>query len=157
VLNRGIGADVIGNGLPENDNRGILRRMDESIFHCAATDVFLLIGINDLGSGSTPQVMERGYREILQRVRLKAPDLRIHVQSVLPTRDKYAKHNANVNDFNARLQKLAAEFGYDYIDLHSLMKDDKGELKAAFTGDGLHLNAEGYKVWQAEVERVMGW
>src|SRR5262245_44057672 len=54
VLNRGIGADVIGNALPEDDHRGILRRMNESIFDCAPTDVFLLIGINDLGSGRTP-------------------------------------------------------------------------------------------------------
>src|SRR5262245_31378024 len=35
VLNRGIGADVIGNALPEDDRRGILRRMNESIFDCA--------------------------------------------------------------------------------------------------------------------------
>jgi lysophospholipase L1-like esterase len=157
VLNRGIGADVIGNDLPDDDRRGILRRMDASVFDCAATDIFLLIGINDLGAGRTPDVMEKGYREILQQVRLKVPDLRVHVQSVLPTRDKYAKHNKNVNDFNGRLQQLAKEFGYDYIDLHSLMKDDKGELKAEITNDGLHLNADGYKVWQAEVDRVMGW
>jgi hypothetical protein len=44
VLNRGIGADVIGNALPDDDPRGVLRRLDESVFDCAATDVFLLIG-----------------------------------------------------------------------------------------------------------------
>jgi len=51
VLNRGIGGDVIGNALPQDDLRGVLRRMDESVFDCAATDVFLMIGINDLNSG----------------------------------------------------------------------------------------------------------
>ena len=60
-------------------------------------------------------------------------------------------------DFNQRLQKLAKEFDYDYIDLHSQMKDDKGELKQEFTADGLHLNAEGYKVWKAQIDRTMGW
>src|SRR5262245_11580364 len=48
ILNRGIGADVIGNALPPDDKRGVLKRLDESIFNCAARDVFLLIGINDL-------------------------------------------------------------------------------------------------------------
>ena len=43
VLNRGIGGDVIGNALPADDKRGILARLDESVFNCAATDVFLLI------------------------------------------------------------------------------------------------------------------
>jgi lysophospholipase L1-like esterase len=157
VLNRGIGADVIGNALPEDDRRGILRRMDESVFGCAPTDVFLLIGINDLGSGRTPDVMEAGYREILEQVKKKVPAVRVHLQSVLPTRDRYAKHNSNINDFNTRLQKLAKEFGYDYIDLHAQMADDKGELKAELTGDGLHLKPKAYKIWKAEVERVMGW
>lgn len=157
VLNRGIGADVIGNALPADDNRGVLKRMSESVFDCAATDVFLLIGINDLGSGRMPEVMEAGYREILEQVKTKAPAVRVHVQSVLPTRGNFAKHNANVLDFNGRLQKLAKEFGYDYVDLHKLMADEKGELKAEFTADGLHLKPEAYRVWKAEVERVMGW
>jgi len=61
-------------------------------------------------SGRTPEVMEQGYREILQQVKSQAPRVRVHVESLLPCRDKYAKHNANVNDFNARLKKLAAEF-----------------------------------------------
>ncbi|HEY1066842.1 MAG TPA: GDSL-type esterase/lipase family protein [Pirellulales bacterium] len=157
VLNRGIGADVIGNDLPADDNRGVLKRLDESVFNCAATDVFLMIGINDLGSGRTPETMEKGYRDVLQRIKTETPRVRVHVQSVLPTRDKYAKHNANVVDFNERLQKLAEEFGYDYLDVHALMVDDKGELKADYTGDGLHLNEMAYKAWLAEIERVMKW
>jgi lysophospholipase L1-like esterase len=79
------------------------------------------------------------------------------VQAVLPTRGNHAKHNANVLDFNGRLQKLAKEFDYDYLDLHSLMADDRGELKAEFTNDGLHLNEAAYKVWLGEVERAMKW
>lgn len=157
VLNRGIGADVIGNDLPETDNRGVLKRLNESVYHCSPTDVFLLIGVNDLGSGRTPEVMEKGYRDILAQIKKETPRVRVHVQSVLPTRDKYAKHNANVVDFNGRIKKLAEEFGYDYIDLHALMIDDKGELKADFTNDGLHLNEAAYKIWLAEVERVMKW
>jgi lysophospholipase L1-like esterase len=157
VLNRGIGADVIGNALPEDDPRGVLKRLDESVFDCAATDVFLLIGINDLGSGRTPEVMEQGYREILQQIKTEAPAVRVHVQSVLPTRDRHAKHNEPVLDFNRRIQKLAEEFEYDYVDLHSLMADGSGELKSELTGDGLHLTDPAYKTWAGEVERVMGW
>ncbi len=157
VLNRGIGADVIGNEMPTNDNRGVLKRLNESVFDCAATDVFLLIGINDLGSGRKVEVMEQGYREILKRIREKAPAVRVHVQSVLPTRGNYTKHNAPVLDFNARIRKLATEFGCDFIDLHKLMKDEQGELKAEFTRDGLHLNDAAYLIWRAEVLKAMKW
>lgn len=157
VLNRGIGADVIGNDLPETDNRGVLKRLNESVYDCSATDVFLLIGVNDFGSGRTPEVMEEGYRDILAQIKKEAPRVRVHVQSVLPTRDKYAKHNANIVDFNGRIKKLAEANGCDYIDLHALMIDDKAELKAEYTNDGLHLNEAAYRVWLGEVERVMKW
>src|SRR4051812_22000853 len=100
VLNRGIGADVIGNDMPTNDFRGVLQRLDNSVFDCAASDVFILIGINDLGSGRKLDGMEAGYRDLLKRLRMKRPDLRIHVQAVLPTRDRFEKHNAPVRDFN---------------------------------------------------------
>lgn len=157
ILNRGIGADVIGNKLPQSDKRGILRRMDESVFDCNPSDVFLLIGINDLGMGHKPDVIEAGDREILERIKKKAPNVHVHIQSLLPTRGNYAKHNANVIDVNKRLQKLAKEFGYDYIDLHSKMTDDNGELKKDFTNDGLHLKPDAYKVWKAEINRKMNW
>ena len=157
VINRGIGADVIGNALPESDNRGLLRRLPESVFDCNPDDVFILIGINDLGSGHTPEMIEVGYRELLERIKQKEPKVRVHVQSVLPCRDRFAKHNANVLDVNRRLQKLAKESGTDYIDLHSKMTDDKGELKKDFTRDGLHLLAPGYVVWKTEIDRTMGW
>ena len=157
VLNRGIGADVIGNALSADDKRGVLKRLDESFFDCSARDAFLLIGINDLGDNHTPEVMEVGYREILERVKKNAPLLRVHVQSLLPTRGNHAKHNANVNDFNKRLQKLAKEFDYDFIDIHSPMADDKGELKKELTVDGLHINAEGYKIWKAVIDKKLGW
>jgi lysophospholipase L1-like esterase len=157
VINRGIGADVIGNGLKPDDKRGVLKRIDESFFNLPATDAFLLIGINDLGDNHTPEQLEAGYREILEQVKKGAPRLKVHVQSLLPTRGNFAKHNANVNDFNERLQKLAKEFGYDYIDLHSKMVDDKGELKQELTADGLHINADGYKIWKAEIESTLHW
>ncbi len=157
ILNRGIGSDVIGNALAPGDNRGVLKRLDESFFDCGARDAFLLIGINDLGDGHSPATIEAGYREILERVKQHSPALRVHIQSVLPARGRFAKFNANVLDVNQRLQKLAAEFGYDYLDLHTLMKDDQGELKAELTTDGLHLSPAGHKIWQVAISKTLGW
>jgi lysophospholipase L1-like esterase len=157
VLNRGIGGDVIGNDLPKDDPRGLLGRLDSSIFDCAATDVFLMIGINDLNSGHSVDVMETGYRELLRRIKKETPRVRVHVESLLPTRGGFAARNAPVREFNARLPRLAAEYGYDYVDLHPLFTDAQGELKAELTADGLHVNPAGYEIWRREVLRVMGW
>ncbi len=157
ILNRGIGADVIGNAMPPDDPRGVLQRLDESVFDCAATDVFILIGINDLNTGRTVDSMEVGYRELLKRLRERQPALRIHVQSLLPTRGAHAKQNAPVLDFNQKLKKLAEEFKCNWIDLHALMRDDKGELKADFTNDGLHLTEPAYRTWRTEILKALKW
>ena len=157
ILNRGIGADVIGNAMSADDPRGVLQRLDESVFDCAATDVFILIGINDLNTGRNVDTMEAGYRELLKRLRERLPALGIHVQSVLPTRGQHAKQNAPVAAFNERLKKLAEEFKCDWIDLHALMRDDKGELKAEFTNDGLHLTESAYRIWRGEVLKALKW
>jgi hexosaminidase len=157
VINRGIGGDVIGNGLPDDDPRGVLRRLDSSLFDCAATDVFLMIGINDLNSGHDVDRMAEGYREILEEIKERAPAVKVHVQSLLPTGGQFAGRNEGVRQFNQRLKALAEEFRVHYIDLHSKFAGANGELKAEFTGDGLHLTEPGYREWLKVVEEVMGW
>lgn len=157
VLNRGIGGDVVGNHLPANDKRGLLKRLDESIFGSSPTDVFLLIGVNDLGQGHTPEVIEAGYRTMLARIRERLPQVKLHLQSVLPTRGNFAKHNPNILDLNRRIKSLASEFKADFIDLHSLFADEKGELKQELTNDGLHLLPEAYHLWASLLEGKLGW
>jgi lysophospholipase L1-like esterase len=157
ILNRGIGADVIGNGLPSDDRRGVLRRLDASVFHCAATDVFLMIGVNDINADRSVDTMEEGYREILRQIRDRAPAVRVHVESLLPTRGVFAKNNAPIKEFNRRLKRMAEEFGYKYLDLHPLFVDEQGELKAAFTADGVHLTEPAYEIWRAEIEKALSW
>ena len=157
VLNRGIGADVIGNAMPADDPRGVLQRLDDSVFDCAASDVFILIGINDLNSGRTVESMVEGYRELLTRIRKNAPLVHVHVQSVLPTRGDHDKQNAAVLRFNEQLKQLAGEFECNYLDLHSLMRDSEGRLKAEFTEDGLHINDAAYAVWKAKILKILQW
>ena len=157
VVNRGINSDVIGNGLAPGDNRGLLQRLDCSVFPCQAADVFVLIGINDLGDGHDLDLMEQGYRELLNRLHIAAPGARLHVESLLPTRGPFTRHNANILAFNARLRHLAADYHADYLDLHALLRNDHGELKAECTREGLHLNERGCQIWQGAINHAMGW
>lgn len=157
IINRGIGSDVIGNNLPDNDKRGVLKRLDNSVFDCSPTVVFILIGINDLAQGHSPEVIEQGHRELLTRIREKRPDLKVFVQSLLPCRGRFSRLNAGVEDVNSRLQRVAADFDAKYIDLHGLMKDDGGLLKEEFTRDGLHLTKAGYDVWKGVIKKHLKW
>jgi lysophospholipase L1-like esterase len=157
VINRGIGADMIGNAMAAGDPRGVLQRLDNSVFDCAPAAVFILIGINDLNGGHTLDQMTDGYRELLKRIRAKRPDLPVYVQSVLPTRASFAGKNAAIVEFNTRLVALAAEFKCSYLDLHPLLCDAKGELKEDFTKDGLHLTDPAYLIWREQIFKALHW
>lgn len=158
VLNRGIGSDTIG--LPPRvakDKRGVLHRLDCSVFDCCTSHVFLMIGINDFGDSRTVTEMADGYHQILKTIHDSAPLITVHVQSLLPTRGNFARHNEPVRQFNEKLRAMADEFHYPFLNLHPLFCDDKQELKQEMTRDGLHINDDGYAVWKKEIERTMGW
>lgn len=150
-VNRGIVADGIGVAAT-----GILYRLDNSVFDCNPSHIFILIGINDLAAGRSQDTILRVYREVLTQIQTRLPKVKVYIISVLPCRGKYAHLNPIVVEFNSRLKPLAAEFNYSYLDLYSLMKDDKGELREEWTRDGLHLKPEAYEVWKKEVEKLLG-
>ncbi len=157
VINRGISSDTIGLVPDDKDLRGVLKRLDNSVFDCCPGTVFLMIGVNDLGDGRQPEEMIEGYREILERILERAPDVTVYVESALPTGGKYAFHNSNVLDYNARLRALADEMGCPYLDLHPLFTDENGELRSDLTREGLHLTPAGYAIWKREIDKAMGW
>ncbi len=153
VLNRGIIADHVGIG-----ERGVLKRLDCSVFDCNPSSVFLMIGVNDLGDYNSTQAVERVakcYRNICITIIKKMPDVKLYLESCLPTGKKYTRLNPAILALNTRIKKIADELGLTYIDLHSLMKDEKGGLKSEFTREGLHLTPAGYKVWRKALEHYL--
>ncbi|MBN1901627.1 hypothetical protein JW926_09925 [Candidatus Sumerlaeota bacterium] len=146
VLNRGIVADHVGLG-----ERGVLKRLDSSVFDCNPSHVFLLIGVNDLGDDNSPEAIDKiaaGYREICNAILEKAPGVKLCLQSCLPTGKKYVRLNDSIIELNKRIRKISEELNLPYIDLHSLLKDGKGELKEEYSPEGLHLKPAAYQEWK---------
>jgi lysophospholipase L1-like esterase len=147
TLNRGIGADTTG----AYGQRGVIRRLDESVFDCRPSVVFLQIGVNDLnGTGKPPEAIVRGVAAIIDAVRAKAPRLPIVLGTLLPTGEKYAhrlKLNPRIEAFNAGLAALAKERRLPLLDLHAAYRGEDGLLPAAITGDGLHIKRDAYGKW----------
>jgi lysophospholipase L1-like esterase len=149
-INRGIVADGIG-----VNTTGILYRLDNSIFDCNPSHIFILIGINDIAAGRSQDTILRVYREVLTRIQTRLPKVKVYIISVLPCRGKYAHLNQPVLEFNAKLKPLAEEFKYNYLDLHALLKDENGELREGFTADGLHLKPPAYDIWKKEIDNLL--
>ncbi len=52
--------------------------------------------------------------------------------------------NFKIQEINTMLAKGAEENGYRFIELESVLADEKGFLRGEMTSDGVHLNAKGY-------------
>jgi lysophospholipase L1-like esterase len=138
VANRGIAGDTIV---------GVLKREDESFYELKPSKVFLLIGVNNIASDiDRPlEAYELEYRLIFKRLKERLPKAKIHIQSVMPVAGGlvtlYPTINPTIDAVNGLLKKLAAEYGFEYLDLKPVMAD--------YAADGLHPIEAGYAAWTA--------
>ncbi len=155
ILNRGISSDRIG-----VDGRGVLGRLDSSIFDCNPGFILLENGVNDLGElwrNGTPSTEEidRTYRKVVARIRERLPNVPLVIVSLFPTRDRFAGLKPLILEFNQRLAAIAVDFRCPFLDVYSPLADDEGLLRKEYARDGLHLNEAGYRVWAALIEKVL--
>ena len=142
VANRGIAADTIAD---------VRARLDD-VVALAPRVVFVLIGVNDLLEGATPEAMASKHAALLGELRRRLPTTRIIVESLLPIRDEIVARDqplttATVQKANRLLASGAAAAGADWVDVASHLADASGELDPRYSSDGLHLTGAGYRVW----------
>lgn len=142
-INRGISGDV---------TFGVLNRLDDIIAR-EPSKVFILIGVNDISKDFPESVILENYKKIIQGLKSNTPTTKIYIQSILPVNPLYPKFPqhydkaAHVLNVNKLLKKLALAENISFINLYTSFVDKKGMMDAKLTYDGLHLNAEGYKIW----------
>lgn len=144
------------NGGLQGDTAADMPTRLEKIEKLNPRQIFLMIGINDLSRGETPEDVAASYRALFER--LGKLEAEICVESVLPVNmeiihqyGSYAVDNRDVQTLNAYIKGLAEEFGMTYVDLYPLFSD-QGVLCPPYTSDGLHLSQEGCSVWADALE-----
>lgn len=147
-LNQGISGEV---------SSGLLKRLP--LFDNTNPEViFVMIGINDLIRGISPDEVVENQRAIVRDIIWVHPNARIVIQSILPHsgsgatwegRDRLLNiPNEQIRDINRQLAAIASAEGVEFLDLYPLFADSQGNLRLELTTDGLHLNEQGYLVWR---------
>jgi len=151
IKNHGIGGDT---------SDGVRKRLDP-IVSAKPVKLFLMVGINDLWNGISVKDVVANYRHILTQCKTITPTTTLFIQSVLPMNGAWSSPPARVSTVNAQvvalnnaLRKLASEFRYSYIDLHSVYVRE-GQLDPQCTSDGLHLNDKAYMIWKAVIQNLI--
>lgn len=150
IYNRGIG------GMTTQEYAGVL---DVCIFDLAPAQVFLNIGSNDLnGEDFREEEWLARYLAIVQAIQNRLPRAALYLMMYYPvneldtfgpaqSRDWWRwRTNQRIDSANAQIAGLASRSGCRYIDANAGLRDDRQQLKKAFTMDGVHLYGNGYKV-----------
>ncbi len=143
MRNRGISGDI---------TFGLLERLEE-VIEGKPAKVFVLIGINDIARNIPDSVILRNYKKIIRAIHSNSPKTHIYFHTILPVNNEFkpAKNQYNKDEhilyINETLKKMAQEERTTIIDIYPHFLDANGKLNKNYTEDGLHLNAEGYKVW----------
>lgn len=145
TTNRGVGGDVV---------KGIYNRLDDVIADQPVA-IYLMAGINDLTNPnrSADQVWKE-YDQLIAKIKKELPSTYLYVQSTLPMAAKNARSgevNPKVYELNKYLQAAAEKYKYYYVDIAAVLSDEDGYLKDEYSIDGLHLNADAYFMWAAEI------
>lgn len=111
--------------------------------------VVVYAGENDLAEGVSPWAVTQRFADFVQSVKAELPQARIAFVSIKPSPSR-AGMLAAVRETNAMVKAYSQiEPQLDFIDVYSSMVDARGQARPElFLGDRLHLNTEGYALWQ---------
>jgi lysophospholipase L1-like esterase len=136
----------------------LLAHIDTQIFDLAPSKIFINIGTNDIGFQVPEAEFMANEREIFRLIAERLPHCETYALRYYPINtvdfqnDEDEKtlfatrSNEAFEDASDKIEVLAAEFGFHFIDVNAGLADENGNLKKELTIDGAHLNPDGYRV-----------
>lgn len=151
IYNRGV------SGFTTED---MLANMEEMVFGCKPSKIFINIGTNDIGAKDySEDRLIRNYREILTEIMNRLPEAAVYVMAYYPVNEtekmpdsvRRAKafmnrNNANIGKANIRLARLSEELGLRFINVNEGLTDETGKLRKEYTLEGIHMYANAYRI-----------
>ena len=114
--------------------------------------IYIELGINEIGYD--PVYFAELYGEMIDKIAAAEPQADIYISAIMPVTKSKADsssvfNNERIKNANAELKKLAQEKGCYFLDLYAAFADEAGCLPSGWSGDGVHLHAEYYAVWES--------
>lgn len=146
IINRGFGGSTIPDAI---------HYADEIVFPYQPRQVVIYEGDNDVASSdkiTADSVLNR-FKTLFNVIRKKLPKTSIAFVSIKPSlsREKLMPEMANANSLIKKFLKDKKNAAF--IDVfHAMLNKDGTPRKDIFLGDGLHMNAKGYAIWQKIIQ-----
>lgn len=120
----------------------------------------LLIGTNNLGRKKDVAAIFKGQQAIIDQIHRRLPKTKLLIMGVLPrgldmTNGGVKRMREAITAMNAKLAQLDDGKLTRFLDIGAGFVDNAGNLNASLVPDGVHPNAEGYKVWANALRPVL--
>lgn len=147
TINRGFGGSQIADSVHNVDRLVVPHRPRLVIFYA---------GDNDIAAGKSAEQVLHDFQALASRLREKLPETRVAFLSIKPSPKRWGmieaqrKANALIQEFIQSDKRLL------YVDIATPMLGDNGQPRPElFREDKLHLNVEGYQVWNKIVRPIL--
>jgi lysophospholipase L1-like esterase len=147
----------INRGISGQTTSQMLLRFRQDVVALKPQKVVILAGTNDIAGSTGAVSLETIMGNIKSMAEIaKANKIEVVLCKLLPADHYYwspeIKPAPQIAQLNIEIVKYAKANNLKVIDYYSPMVNEKGGLKPTLSGDGVHPNAEGYKIMKKLIE-----
>lgn len=149
IINRGFGGSTL---------LDVIHYEKDIIFPYKPKQIVIYCGENDIASSDsvTGKVVFKRFKTLYQDIRKEYPNLSIVYVSMKPSPSRW-KMKKRLIDGNERIRKfIKSQDNTVFLSVWEKMLDaTKKPLPTIFLKDNLHMNSEGYAIWQKVIEPIL--
>ncbi|MDQ2719228.1 MAG: SGNH/GDSL hydrolase family protein [Bacteroidota bacterium] len=119
--------------------------------HFTGANIVLMIGTNNLSAGNTDSEIVEGLQFLIKAIQSRKPQTRLVIAGILPR--KNMERRACV--INRQIKKMALQNHTGFVDFGKDLLKGNSINPQLFLGDGLHPNAEGYRVLGENLNKLL--
>lgn len=146
---------ILNTGFGGSQASDLLYYLHPLILDYRPEQVFIYEGDNDLAEGKRPGQVLRTLKDIKEEIRRALPEIPIVFISAKPSISRW-NLRGKYRRFNRRLLRWThREPGLWYADVWSQMVTERQLDKSLFVADGLHMNSNGYDIWEKVINPLI--
>lgn len=159
----GTAKTIVNRGIRGYQTKLLLENLDAHLYGDAVDQIVLLIGTNDIGKDIPMNDALDNLERVIQSIAREYPLSQIKLLSILPVNEGekykqtvYIRTNEKIREWNQAYEALTSAYmQVDFVPVYDSLTDSEGQLKSAYTTDGLHLSVAGYQVLSEALKGVL--
>ena len=147
---------LIPRGFGGSNMNDLLHYTDRIVLPYKPRAIVVYEGDNDIAQGIAPEKITEIFRTFAGKIHDKLPECRIYFLSIKPSINRWSMWTKMMEANSLIAAECAKDNRLVFVDVASGMLDIEGKpLKNIFLEDNLHMNRDGYLIWQNVLRPIL--